>query len=124
MEINYKFKESVPGWMFFIDVSGSKIEFKNGSRYKKEFAAYLAAGNEIEPFETQEEKEARELKENDQALMSQKQACKDELDKTQYIVDGDCDFPQSDIDTEKARRKKIKAIMRGTKIVEIPKRSL
>jgi hypothetical protein len=56
-------------------------------------------------------------------LENQKQVCQAELDKWQYIVDGDCDYPQADIDAEKARRKKIKAIMRGTKIVKIPKRS-
>lgn len=57
------------------------------------------------------------------ALQIQKQKCIEELNKTQYIVNGDCDYPQVDIDAEQTRRKKIKAIMRGTEVVEISERS-
>ena len=116
-----KFKKSIPGWLFFICDAG-KVEFKEGTRYVEDLEKYLAEGNEIEPQFTVEELAAKEAAEAKQALESQKRTCENLLDQTQYIVAGDCDFDQADIDKYKAWRVEIKKIMRSEILQEIPEK--
>lgn len=122
--MNYKYSNA--GWIKKID-GDSITEFNPNQpeRYDghiKDMNDWLAEGNEIESFETAEEIMVREAGEAKQALEDQKQTCKNLIEKTQYIVNGDCDYPSDDIAECKTWRIKIKSIMRSGKIQEIPER--
>ena len=121
----YIFKESkIPGYFIYIGKTGNKTEFRKEDRPDLfEMKIKWEKSNTIEPAETEEEFATRLAEESTKALATQYQTCKNLLDNTQYIVNGDCDYPQADIDTCRLWRTQIKTIMRGTEIVEIPERT-
>lgn len=84
-----------------------------GAAFYQEYLKHVELGGEVEPQYTAEEQAAKDSKEATQALESQFSTCKQLLDETQYIVSGDCDFPQADIDKYLAWRIDIKTIMRS-----------
>lgn len=122
--MKFKYAES-KDWFYFIDDNSNKsasFTAKNKPGLYAEMKAWESAGNEIEPQFTVEELAAKEAEEKTAALESQNQTIITLLSKTQHIVDGDCDYSPEDIAACRAWRAKIKAIMRGGKIQDIPER--
>jgi hypothetical protein len=78
-----KYKHSAaPGWYVQID-GDNRLEFnkKNKPQRYAEMMAWVAEGNEIEPYETAEEIAERESEESKQALESQNQTIQTLLDE-------------------------------------------
>jgi hypothetical protein len=122
--MKYKHAES-EGWYYYIDEAGNKSPSWNAKNKPVMFAQmqeWEAAGNEIEPKETAEEQTAREAAEAAQALEAQPAICKRLLDETQHTVNGDYDYPQTDVDKYKVWRVELKRIMRSDKIEIIPEK--
>lgn len=114
-----KFKHSTTGWLFKIDGSG-ETEFKKGTKFIEELAAWESLENVIEEAETSEEKIIRETKEYEQSLENQKNSILFLLDETDKKVNGS--YPNTaDERTEwGVWREKLREILKSGKIQTIP----
>lgn len=121
-----KYKQSVGDYIKKIDVKTGSVmaEFnvKQVDRYKgliDEMNEWAARGNEIEPFETVAEINAREEQEAINALESQKQTCIHLLNESEIHVSNDPPYP-NDVQSWKDARKQWRTILKSDKIQSIP----
>ena len=120
--MRYKYS-AAKGWFWQIDELDNKTEFnqKNRPKMYEEMQAWVAKGNEIEPIYNEEELAAKELKEDEQALESQKSTCIQNLKDTDYKLLEDFEFPE-DLEKVKADRVEWKRIAKSNKLETIPEK--
>lgn len=119
-----KFKYATPDKKWFIQIyddctKSQAFTAENRPGQYAEMKAWEAAGNKIEPYETESEISEREAQEKKDALQNQKQTCKRYLDETDYLVSNDTPYP-GDLGKNKAKRAEWRRIMNSEILEEIP----